>query len=409
MRDALLDHDARQRVLALQAHQIILKRRNPNQIDSRPVRQIILPVRALRMVVGRGDQLEVHGLVGVGADHQMAVEILHVIFQIGRTLFDETRRGIRRAGGDQPRFALRAVAGGDDDEAFARRFRQTEEEGRIFFFVHHGIGFMIGSQNVTIDFRTAAVLVTIGPEDRFGIFGPNQIALRVFDHVRQVLAGGQVAETDLVIFRAFVVDGVGGDAVIGAPFKGPEVPEFLARRFLVAVEQDLFRSCGLLADGINRDAGLNGVLAAGAEAARIGVRAVRRRNGGIVFLDAAFHLREQFVLQRLGVGHQGGAVCVLRVQMLADFRVERFRLAKDILPVRVFQPCELVLPREAKLGDFVRARLGGGRNERRGVGIGHGARGQKEGAQQGARDGWEKRKAHCHYFGSNFNTAPLMQ
>ena len=62
------------------------------------------------------------------------------------------------------------------------------------------------------------------------------------------------------------------------------------------------------------------VLAALAEFAEIGERAVRRRHAGIVLLDAPAHLRDQLLLQRRGVAEQALGVVVLGFEIVADIR-----------------------------------------------------------------------------------------
>src|SRR5262245_43004945 len=110
-------------------------------------------------------------------------------------------------------------------------------------------------------------------------------------------------------------------------------PEIFARlRQLVAVERDL------LPAAVAWHAAEQFVLTALAEFAEVSVRSIRRRHAGIVFLDASAHFLDELLLQRAGVAKQAFGIAVLRLEIVADIRLQERRIAQHVLPVRVFQP-----------------------------------------------------------------------
>ena len=105
------------------------------------------------------------------------------------------------------------------------------------------------------------------------------------------------------------------------------------------------------------------MLGAFAVAGRVGERSVRHGNGGIVFLDAATHLREEFCAQPLDIGHRRGGVGVLGLEIGADVGRQHRGVVHHLLPVVGAQPGVVVGPRET-VGD------GGQRPARRGRRVG---------------------------------------
>ncbi len=114
----------------------------------------------------------------------------------------------------------------------------------------------------------------------------------------------------------------------------------------VAVDQDLLLAAapavGLAAE--------QGMLAADLVARVVGEGAVRRGHARIVLLDAALHLGEERLLQRLGVGHHRLGVGVLRLEMGADLRIEHRGIAHHRLPVVGAQPGVVVHALDAVMG-----------------------------------------------------------
>ena len=85
------------------------------------------------------------------------------------------------------------------------------------------------------------------------------------------------------------------------------------------------------------------MLAARHVAREIGVSAIGRRHGGVVLLDAALHLLEQRLLQRLRIRpSRARCVGVLRFEIGADVGPERGRIAHHLLPIRGAQPSVIV-------------------------------------------------------------------
>src|SRR6185436_3989654 len=81
-----------------------------------------------------------------------------------------------------------------------------------------------------------------------------------------------------------------------------------------------------------------GILASGDVADIILEWSIRRWDGAVIFLDAAFHLRKKHPLEAARIGELGLRVCVLGIEMRTDLWVEQGRFAHDVLPVVCAQP-----------------------------------------------------------------------
>ncbi len=95
---------------------------------------------------------------------------------------------------------------------------------------------------------------------------------------------------DGVILRALGIDGIGHEPVIGTVRNVGNVEIGVRRCKRIAVDED-----SLIA-AVPRDAAKEGMLPAFDIASVVGEGAVGLRHTGIVFLDAALHLGEQFRL-----------------------------------------------------------------------------------------------------------------
>ena len=128
----------------------------------------------------------------------------------------------------------------------------------------------------------------------------------------------------------------------------PRAAEFevvVGGRKLVAIQDDLDLAA------VARRAAEHFVLAALAEFAQIGERAIRRRHAGIVFLDPAAHFRNQRLLQSGGMAEQAFGVVVFRLEI---FRISAFRtsrIAQHLLPVLILQPGIIIDNRDAMGGE----------------------------------------------------------
>src|SRR5262245_45139868 len=92
-----------------------------------------------------------------------------------------------------------------------------------------------------------------------------------------------------------------------------EIEEGVALCLLVALEHDR------LAAAVPVLAGKQGMLAAFAVACEVGVRTVRLRDGGIVFLDAPAHLGDEAFLEVFCVAERCRRIGVLLRKMASDF------------------------------------------------------------------------------------------
>ena len=143
-----------------------------------------------------------------------------------------------------------------------------------------------------------------------------------------------------------------------------ELEIFVVLRQRVAVEHDMGVSA------VARRAAVQLVLAALAELAEIGERAVRRRHAGIILLDPPAHLLDQPLLQAVGMAEQALGVTVLGFEIGPDVGIEDRGIAQHLLPFRILDPRIVVGHRDAVGGEGMRpARRDGGRCC--GGGLGH--------------------------------------
>ena len=113
------------------------------------------------------------------------------------------------------------------------------------------------------------------------------------------------------------------------------------------------------------------VLAALAEADRVLIVPVRLGDRTVVFLDAAAHLLEKLVSQRLEVAGRFLVVCIFGLELQTDVIVEFRGIAQDFLPALVAHPCVVVDALLAVLLDLLRSLLGDrrlGGQHRKGLG-----------------------------------------
>lgn len=165
---------------------------------------------------------------------------------------------------------------------------------------------------------------------------PRPAAAGVFHDVGKIFAGFEVADAQGEIFRTLVVVTPDAVAVIGRLVEAGQAEIILAFGLLVAVQKHVFFAA------IARCAEIMRLLAAGHEQCAIGIGAVSYRNGGIILLDAALHLRKQLFLKCAGVAHRRFHIGVFRLQMGADRGVENGCVLEHGLPVIGPEPCVIV-------------------------------------------------------------------
>ena len=324
--------DARQAVLAFQAHHVLAIEDGVEHQAARAVRNELLPIRHAGGGDRRLDDAEVLGAVRVGGDDQLVAVMLDRILVADLARLDDARLGERRVGVDEARLARLMVVRIDDHELGRLRGRDRHVEADVLLGIDENIVLDRRADDVPVDEQRAVVVVEAHVEDRLAVVGPHDAAARVGDAVGQVLSGRQVAEADGVKLRPLVVAGVGEEPVIGAVLEAAQVPVGLALGLAVAVEQDRFVPAGAGPAADQR------ILSAGDEAGVVGEGPIGGRDGAVVLLEAAAHLAEQVVLQPARLRQLRLAVGILGIEVGADLRVEHGRLAHHVLPVVGLEP-----------------------------------------------------------------------
>ena len=245
---------------------------------------------------------------------------------------DEARGRCRRVGVDEVDLARLVVVGIDEDELRRLRRRERDVVADVLLLVDEDIGFDRRADRMPVDLQRAVVVVEAHIEQRPAVVGPHEGSARVGDAVGEVQTGREVADADGVELGSTVVARVGKQRMIGAVLRVPEVPIGLALGLGVAVEEHGLGAARARAAAEQR------ILPAGDEARGVGEGPVGRRHGAVVLLEAPLHLQEQLVLEPPGVGELGIAEGVLGLEIGADLRVERGRIAHHVLPVAGLEP-----------------------------------------------------------------------
>ena len=355
---------------------------------ARSVRHQIGPVRLGRRR-GRGlDDLEIDGLVRIGADHPAVAPVIDVIANGDHPRLEHNGLGRRSRGGNVARLRRFLVLDADDDELVVGGATDADEHAVVGFLIDQGG--LAAARRTTEDLVRAAVVVAVSPEDPLAVRREDKVAGGAVDHLGQHLAGRQVLDVDLVNLGTLGVLGKGEQRVIRAVACGRHFRIGLALGQFVGVQQQLrgrrhdevFRHRLTIhhPGALTLDAHVAGVLIAGLVFDIVVPAAIRRRNRAVVFLDAAAHLAEHRLLQGQGGGHHGLAVGVLGGQVFLDLGLDQGRIAQDRLPIVVLHPLIVVGPGAAQLFDDDRDFLGDGR-------LRHGGSGGLTGERGGGRDG----------------------
>ena len=372
---AVADDDLRIGLGALLPGEEILHQGRALDEPARRVRHEVRPVRLTGRVGRRLDDLEVDGLVGVGADHPPVAPVVRVIAAGGHPRVQHPRRPGHVVGRQVADLGGLLVLDRDQHEPVVGAAPDADEHAVVVFLIDQGG--LAAAGRATEDLVRAAVVVPVGPEDPPAVRREGEIAGRRLDRVGQHLAGGQVLHIDLVHLGPLRVLGVGEQGVVGAVVGGADLGIGLAGREGVGVEQHL--RIARAGAGLAHE---SGVLIPGLVLGEILPRPVGRRHRTVVFLDAPLHLLEHLGLQRQGRGHHRLAIGVLGGQMFLDVRLDQGRIAQHRLPVVVLHPLVVVDPDAAQLFDPHRDLLRDGRD---GGGLGHRNSGSAGGGGQGGR------------------------
>ena len=169
---------------------------------------------------------------------------------------------------------------------------QMREPAGILLFIDQNVVGLLRAEPMAPDLHRAMVVVELDVEEALAVLAPDHAAVGLLDESSRSLPLVPVAHADREIFRA-----VG----VGAPCLQPVVGRMPAAAELEIVagprRARRRRARSRPSPPFARHAAEQLVLAALAEFAEIGVRAVGRGHAGIVLLDAAAHLRDQRLLQ----------------------------------------------------------------------------------------------------------------
>ena len=293
------DHDRRQRVGALQPHQMAGIEIEIDDVDAGTIGDQVAPVLPLGRSERRGDDLEVDGVVGIGEDEELVAAIGERILHALLARCDETRRRFGVGEIDQPLLGGFVVAAGDHAEAAAGALMQMGEPAGILLLIDQRVVGLLGAEPVPPHLHRPVIVVELHIEEGFCILAPDHAAVGLLDDVVEVFATRPVADADREIFRALGVGAPGLQLVIVRVAAAAELEIFVVLCERIAVEHDMALAA------VARHAAEQLVLAALAELAEIGERSVRRRHAGIIFLDAGAHLAHQRLLQALRCGRAG--------------------------------------------------------------------------------------------------------
>ena len=228
--------------------------------------------------------------------------------------------------------------------SFERRAADTHEEAGVGFLMDQPVLRAVRADTVIEGLRRAMVGVEPGVEEALIVGAPGARAAGIGHPILKIGAAVEVADDQRVELGALVVIRPEQLAVVRRVVDVAQPEIGLALAFDIAVENDVLRPAVAWRAEIAR------LLAADPVGGAIGERTVLYRHRGIVFLDAPFHLPEELPLQRGGVVHQRMLVGILRFEMRADCRIERRRVAKNLLPIVGAQPGVVVDARDAVMG-----------------------------------------------------------
>src|SRR5690606_5451013 len=204
------------------------------------MRHEIGPVLRGGIVGGCGDDLVVFRTIGIGADIEQAGPLLDLIFAIRQARRDQAWLAAL-FGIDQPDFTGLVVMRVDDDEFVRERLAHADKEAGVLFFVDDRIGRLFGADIVPANTERAVVVVIFGIVDRRAVIGPDIGAGSLADGFGTVLAGGEIAQHDIVIFRAGPVGGP-GQRLVRRIVAGAGKAEIIVAGLDIAVEQYGFRA-----------------------------------------------------------------------------------------------------------------------------------------------------------------------
>ena len=261
------------------------------QIDAVGAGDLLAPFAGT--VDRRRHQAEVDVLV-VGDDPQPAVGGVAMIFDVRPAAGDQHRLGARVAGGNEPHFAGCVVAGGDEDQAAVLRSVDSDREALVLMLLVEDRA-LAGSSPRRCSFALSLRQCSLTSVKTIALLSLVQTGWPMATSltVSMSCAGGEVADAQLEPLRPVVVDqrrqqfavrrhGDRAQAEIIQPGRGRDL-----------VEDQFFGAAIKLAPKPLP------VLRARLERPPIFERPVGQRDAGQILLDAALHLLEQGIDQRL--------------------------------------------------------------------------------------------------------------
>ncbi len=361
-RRQVANDEPRQARLPLEADEVVRVDREIEDQSACNVRDEVSPAAAIRGVHGGRDDLEILGAVRVGENEKALAAgnraVVDAVFLPRLPAGDETRCIVRPVRIDDMRFGRLVVMGFDDDVTARLGLADADEEPGIVVAVYRDVGLRVGSDDMAEDLGRPVIAVHPNVEERPAVVGPYCASRGLLDDVRKIDARFRIADAQREILVAPLVGRIGDEPVIMTVREAAEPEIRLSRRESVGIEQHL------LIAAVAPRAHHGRVLGAVGIAGGVSKLAVGSRHGGIVFLDAPAHFRDQRQAKCLDVGHGGGRVGVLRIEIGSNFRIERRGIAHDRLPVDGAEPAVVVGSRQAVMGRRYRAPHGHRRPDR---------------------------------------------
>ena len=258
-------------------------------------------------VVRRGHHPEVRR-VEVGEHDEAVAPVVDGVLDV--LLARPHQPGWRRrlAGRQHVDLGRRLAARHEHDPALAAGGADVQGEPLVGLLQHEHVGADRRAQLVAPDLVRAHLLVGAGVEQPAPVAGPGEPTprRRSGQLVRQLLAGGQLADPHRVALAAVGVAGPGQQRVVGRRLDGVDVEELVAVGLGVAVEDDV--GGGLLE---RPPATEHGVRLALDRPADVPPRAVAHRHRLVGLLDPRLDLGEQLLDEVLPRLEEGGGVGVL--------------------------------------------------------------------------------------------------
>ena len=225
----------------------------------------------------------------------------HIVFHIRLARNERTEFTFRIVGGKQQHFGGGFRTGADHQIAFVERQADAHPESFVLFAIHlHIVG--DGSANAVTHHRIWTPCVVEQHIEHPLRVRREAGAADAFEHFRQLIAGFDVANTEIVTFVAAGISAVQHPTSIFGNIHAADAEEIVVLRFGIRVEHHLLTIHGHadlngrripIVCASNRHTALHRILLAFLGACEIPVAVHARRHGHVGFLYVRFELVEQ--------------------------------------------------------------------------------------------------------------------